>query len=155
MQIVDEFGMEIGGGLVVRTPSGFAPKYSPGCPLGFRAMVATANETQQPYSVNRNTSQRLPSQRKRNSSLVHLNRCCRSPGWVRGLQPGSSSGQTCRHREQNWPIGPPGLPSLRSGVSGTKAHPLQCQAPSLRCFWPLHNRRCCSVRPLACPGGWV
>lgn len=72
MQIVDEFGMEIGGGLVVRTPSGFAPKYSPGCPLGFRAMVATANETQQPYSVNRNTSQRLPSQRKRNSSLVHL-----------------------------------------------------------------------------------
>ena len=74
MQIVDEFGMEIGGGLVVRTPSGFAPKYSPGCPLGFRAMVATANETQQPYSVNRNTSQRLPSQRKRNSSLVHLSR---------------------------------------------------------------------------------
>ena len=74
MQIVDEFGMEIGGGLVVRTPSGFAPKYSPGCPLGFRAMVATANETQQPYSVNRNTSQRLPSQRKRNSSLVHLMR---------------------------------------------------------------------------------
>ncbi len=72
MQIVDEFGMEIGGGLVVRTPSGFAPKYSSGCPLGFRAMVATANETQQPYSVNRNTSQRLPSQRKRNSSLVHL-----------------------------------------------------------------------------------
>ena len=74
MQIVDEFGMEIGGGLVVRTPSGFAPKYSSGCPLGFRAMVATANETQQPYSVNRNTSQRLPSQRKRNSSLVHLGR---------------------------------------------------------------------------------
>lgn len=107
MQIVDEFGMEIGGGLVVRTPSGFAPKYSPGCPLGFRAMVATANETQQPYSVNRNTSQRLPSQRKRNSSLVHLSQCCRSPAWGPAQQPGTSCGRSYPRTAQNLPTDTP------------------------------------------------
>lgn len=141
MQIVDEFGMEIGGGLVVRTPSGFAPKYSPGCPLGFRAMVATANETQQPYSVNRNTSQRLPSQRKRNSSLVHLSRSSKSLAEERSSTRQPSSCQTCLHRAQNLHSKQPGHGRARIPCIETKGGPCARQElwPRLSAQWRSHR----------------